>query len=148
MKPPLHDELTSALVAVLGDMQRAIEQLAQVLEEERAALGANDSDSLDQAGTRKQALMLQLEQLDSERQQLGREQPAIATSLEPDWAKVLQSLRQCHQLNQRNGSTVSQRLSQVRQALSVLTGHPGEGGVYSRTGELHASLRSQVISAA
>lgn len=148
MNPALHDELTGALVAVLGDMQQAVEQLAQVLDDERAALGTHSSDLLDQAGARKQALMLRLEQLDSERQQLGREQPAIAASLEPDWAKVLQSLRQCHQLNQRNGSAVTQRLSQVRQALSVLTGHPGEGGVYSRTGELHASLRSQVISAA
>ena len=42
-----------------------------MLEAERAALGANDSDALNQAGARKQALMLQLEQLDSERQQLG-----------------------------------------------------------------------------
>lgn len=148
MNQLLQDELDSALTAVLDDMQQAVDQLAQVLETERAALGAANSEVLDQAGARKQALMLQLEQLDAERLQLSRELPATATRLEPVWTRFVQSLRTCQQLNQRNGSAVNQRLSQVRQALSILTGHVGESALYDRTGELRASPRSQALSQA
>lgn len=148
MNRQLQNELDSALKAVLGDMQQAVGQLAQVLEAERTALGENNSEALDQAGTRKQALMLQLEQLDAERLLLSRELPAAATRLEPVWARFVQSLRTCQQLNQRNGSAVNQRLSQVRQALSILTGHVGESELYGRTGELRASPRSQALSQA
>jgi flagella synthesis protein FlgN len=147
MNRQLQSELDNALHAVLGDMQQAVDQLAQVLEDERAALDENNSEALDQAGTRKQALMLQLEQLDIERQQLGHEHPDAARMLEPNWAGVVQSLRRCQQLNQRNGSAVNQRLKQVRQTLAILTGHTGEGGLYGRSGEVHASLRSQMLAA-
>jgi flagella synthesis protein FlgN len=148
MSPRLQDELDSALATVLVDMQQAVAELTQALEAECAALVARNSDALDHAGAHKQAIMLQLEQLDAERQQLGRELPAAATALEPIWAKVVQSLRRCQQINQRNGSAVNQRLSQVRQALSILTGHTGENGLYGPTGGLHASLRSQVLAEA
>lgn len=147
MSRPLQHELNNALAAVLGDMQQAVDQLAQVLEAERAALDTRDSDALDQAGTRKQAIMLQLEQLDAERQQLAGEQPAVAAASTSVWSKVVQKLQYCHLLNQRNGSVVSQRLSQTRRALAVLTGHAGESELYGRSGELHASLRSQVLAA-
>ena len=147
MNNPLQHELNDALTAVLGDMQQAVDQLAQVLEAERSALDTS-SEALDHAGARKQAIMQQLEQLDAERQLLCREQPEMTAVLEPVWARVVQSLRHCHLLNQRNGSTVNQRLTQVRQALAVLTGHAGESELYGRSGELHASLRSQVLAAA
>jgi len=140
-------ELDDALAAVLGDMQQAVDQLAQVLEAERTALDARDSDALDQAGTRKQAIMLQLEQLDAERRQLASEQPAVAAAATSAWSRVVQRLQYCHLLNQRNGSVVSQRLNQTRRALAVLTGHAGESELYGRSGELHASLRSQVLAA-
>ena len=140
-------ELDDALAAVLGDMQQTVDRLAQVLEAERTALDARDSDALDQAGTRKQALMLQLEQLDAERRQLASEQPAVAAAATSAWSKVVQRLQYCHLLNQRNGSVVSQRLNQTRRALAVLTGHAGESELYGRSGELHASLRSQVLAA-
>ncbi|MFC5580242.1 flagella synthesis protein FlgN [Rhodanobacter terrae] len=148
MNIPLQNELNDALGAVLGDMQQAVDQLVQVLGAERTALDTANSEALDHAGARKQALMQQLEQLDAERRLLSREQPALADALEPVWARIVQSLRHSHLLNQRNGSAVNQRLSQVRQALAVLTGHAGEGELYGRSGELHASLRSQVLAAA
>ena len=148
MNTQLQHELNDALTAVLGDMQQAVDQLVQVLEAERTALDTSNSDALDHAGPRKQALMQQLEQLDAERQLLSREQPALAAALELDWVRIVQSLRHSQLLNQRNGSTVNQRLSQVRQALAVLTGHAGESALYGRSGELHASLRSQVLAAA
>jgi flagella synthesis protein FlgN len=92
--------------------------------------------------------MLQLEQLDAERQQLSREAPVAAGRLEATWAQTLQALRRCQQLNQSNGRAVNQRLNHVRQALSVLTGHAGETGLYGPTGGLRGSLRSQVLAQA
>ncbi|TAL89962.1 MAG: flagellar protein FlgN [Rhodanobacter sp.] len=148
MKTPLQHELNDALASVLDDMQHSANQLLTVLEAERSALDSVSTDALDQAGTRKQALMQQLEQLDAERQLLCREQPARQAALEPEWARVVQLLRHCHTLNQRNGSIVNQRLIRVRQALAILTGHPGERELYDRSGELHGSLRSQVLAAA
>jgi flagellar biosynthesis protein FlgN len=148
MNSSLQHELNAALTAILGEMQQTVDQLGQVLEAERTALNTSSSDALDQAGARKQALMQQLERLDAERQLLGREHPALTAALEPVWAQVVQSLRQCHLLNQRNGRAVNQRLTQVRQALAVLTGHAGESELYGCSGELRASLRSQVLAAA
>ena len=147
MNRQLQHELDDALGAVLGDMQQAVDRLAQVLEAERTALDSRDFDALDQAGTRKQTIMLQLEQLDAERQQLACERPAVPAASTLLWSKVVQKLQYCHLLNQRNGSVVSQRLCQTRRALAVLTGHAGESELYGRSGELHASLRSQVLAA-
>lgn len=148
MNEPLQHELDDALAAVLGDMQQAVDQLVHVLEAERGALDAGDSEALDQAGARKQALMLQLEQLDAERQQLAREQADTHGALESRWARIVQSLRHCHQLNLRNGGAVNQRLNLVRQALAVLTGHTGESELYGRSGELRATPRSHALAAA
>jgi flagellar biosynthesis protein FlgN len=148
MNSPLQHELNVALTAVLDDMQQAVDRLGQVLEAERTALNTSNSIALDEAGARKQTIMQQLEQLDAERQLLSREQPDVAAALAPVWTRIVQSLRQCHLLNQRNGSTVNLRLTQVRQALAVLTGHAGESELYGRSGGLHASLRSQVLAAA
>jgi flagella synthesis protein FlgN len=148
MNRPLQGELGDALSAVLGDMQQSITQLTQVLENERTALNAGNSDALGEAGAGKQKLMLQLEQLDAERQQLSREAPAAAARLDATWAQVLQALRRCQQLNQSNGRAVNQRLGQVRQALSILTGHAGEAGLYGPTCGLRGSLRSQVLAQA
>jgi flagella synthesis protein FlgN len=148
MNRNLQHELDDALTAVLGDMRQAVDQLTEVLEAEAAALDSGNSEALDRAGARKQVLMLQLERLDTERQQLGREQPSANDALEPVWTSIAQSLRQCRQLNLRNGAAVNQRLNLVRQALAVLTGHVGESGLYGRSGELHANLRSQVLTAA
>ncbi|HZX71405.1 MAG TPA: flagellar protein FlgN [Rhodanobacter sp.] len=148
MKAPLQHELNDALASVLVDLQQATDQLLVVLEAERAALDSASVEALDQAGTQKQALMQQLEQLDAERQLLCREQPARQAALEMEWQHVMQSLRQCRTLNLRNGRAVNQRLTHVRQALAILTGHTGDSELYGRSGELHASLRSQVLAAA
>lgn len=149
MSRQLQSELDSALKAVVDDMQCAVDELAQVLEAERTALGAGDSEALNRAGARKQGLMFHLEQLDAERLQLSRESPAAATRLEQDWVQVVQSLRDSQRLNQRNGDEVNQRLRQVRKALSILTtGHAGESGLYGRAGELHVNLRSRALAEA
>ncbi|MBD8881880.1 MULTISPECIES: flagella synthesis protein FlgN [Rhodanobacter] len=144
----LQHEFDQAITATLSDMRVALTMFEQVLEDERAALVAGDTVALGQAGTRKQALMQQLEQLDVERRQLANEQARAEDAPDPAWPSIVQSLQQCHRLNQRNGSIVNQRLQMVRQALAVLTGVDGGNGLYDRTGELHTTGRSRPLAAA
>jgi flagella synthesis protein FlgN len=146
MSSTLRHECVDALAAVQGDMRLALDLLTQALEAEHEALGKGDIEALDRAGARKQVLMQQLEQLDAERRLLLRTQ--ARPTPDPAWFAIEQSLRHCHQLNQRNGGIVSQRLHWVRQALALLTGADGSNGLYDRSGELHASPRSRPLAAA
>jgi len=149
MSRPLHHELETALGAVVEDLYQAATELGSTLASERQALVAADSGALDRAGARKQALMQQLEQLDAERVQMLKLEPAAAAQVEPRWREVLEVLRGCHELNQRNGSLVSQRLTQVREALAVLTGQGGDAkSVYGPGGELRTALRSHHLASA
>jgi flagella synthesis protein FlgN len=148
MNSALQAELDHALTATVEEMRLAVEQLADALQSERTALAAGDVEALNQAGASKHALMVRLEQLDSERVQLGQNAPGASHAMAPLWQQVLQSLRACQQLNQRNGYLVGIRLQQVRKALAVLTGNDTEPSVYSRGGELRTSLRSQTLAEA
>lgn len=146
MNAVLQVELDGALSTVLDDMQRAVDELSTVLATEREALLAADVTALDAAGTRKQTLMQTLEQLDSERLQLGQSAPHAARELEPRWQALLLTLRGCRDMNQHNGSVVSQRLGSVRRALAILTGQEADGGVYGRSGALQTKPRLQTLA--
>lgn len=145
MSRALHQEMESALGAVVEDMRLATTQLEAVLESERDALASADVTALDHIGERKQQLMQQLEQLDVERLQLSQNAP-LASTVEPVWQQVVRTLQSCRDLNQRNGLLVGQRLGQVRRALSVLTGRNGDAGVYGPSGELHPALQSHRLA--
>lgn len=145
----LHHELEAALAAVVEDLGRSVAELAATLADEREALVGADALALDRAGERKQALMQQLEQLDAERMQMLKLEPTAAARIEPRWREVLGQLRHCHELNQRNGSLVSQRLTQVREALAVLTGQGGDAkALYGPAGEVRTALRSHHLASA
>lgn len=148
MNPSLQAELDHALTAAVEEMRLAVAQLMDALNTERTALETADVDTLNQAGASKHELMLRLEQLDSERLQLSQGAPEASRALAPKWQEVLQSLRACQQLNQRNGTLVGIRLQQVRKALAVLTGNETEASVYGRAGDLRTSLRSQTLAEA
>ncbi|MHA6205478.1 flagella synthesis protein FlgN [Dyella soli] len=148
MNTALQAELDQALTATVEEMRLAVEQLSDALQDERTALEAADVESLNRAGAGKQALMLRLEHLDGERVQLSQSAPEASRALAPLWQQVLQSLRACQQLNQRNGYLVGVRLQQVRKALAVLTGNDLEASVYGRAGELRTSLRSHTLAEA
>jgi len=149
MSKLLHHELEAALAAVVEDLHRSVTELAATLATEREALVAADAAALDRAGAQKQALMQQLEQLDAERVQLLKVEPSAAAQVEPRWREVLELLRGCHEMNQRNGSLVSQRLIQVREALAVLSGQGGDArGLYGPGGEVRTALRSHHLASA
>jgi flagella synthesis protein FlgN len=145
----LHDELGTALAAVVEDLHRTVTDLGTALAAEREALVGADALALDRAGAHKQALMQQLEQLDAERVQMLKLEPTAAALVEPRWREVLELLRGCQDMNQRNGTLVSQRLAQVREALAVLSGQGGEvKSVYGPGGELRTALRSHHLASA
>ncbi len=148
MNNTLQAELDHALTATVEEMRLAVEQLADALTEERSALETADVASLNRAGASKHSLMVRLEHLDGERVQLSQSAPDANRSLAPSWQQILQSLRACQQLNQRNGYLVGVRLQQVRKALAVLTGNDLEASVYGRAGEMRSSLRSQTLAEA
>ncbi|WP_243039270.1 flagella synthesis protein FlgN [Dyella sedimenti] len=148
MNRALQAELDHALTAAVEEMRLAVDQLADTLQAERAALESANVDALNRAGASKHGLMLRLEQLDGERVQLSQGAPEAVRALAPMWQDILQSLRVCQQLNQRNGVLVGARLQQVRKALAVLTGSDAETSVYGRAGELRSSLRSQTLAQA
>lgn len=145
----LHHELEAALDAVVEDLHRAATELSSALVAEREALVAADAAALDRAGAHKQALMQKLEELDAERVQMLKLEPAAAARTEPRWREVLEVIRGCQEMNQRNGSLVSQRLAQVREALAVLSGQGGDvRSVYGPGGEVRTALRSHHLASA
>lgn len=145
----LHHELEAALDAVVEDLHRAATELSASLVAERDALVAADAAALDRAGTHKQALMQRLEELDGERVQMLKLEPNAAARIEPRWRDVLEVIRGCQEMNQRNGSLVSQRLAQVREALAVLSGQGGDvRSVYGPGGEVRTALRSHHLASA
>lgn len=148
MSQGLQPEFGAALAVVLGEMHQSVQALLQALDAERKALDAGNIEALGVAGSCKQELMLRLERLDAERCQLARELTAVDAPSSPSWLAITQALRQCQQLNQRNGSIVGQRLRMVRQALAVLTGASADGSVYDRNGGLQSgAARAHALAA-
>ena len=134
MSPNLQAELGAALRTVLDEMSATTAQLITVLDEEREALSCADAKALNRAGEAKQMLMRRLEQLDVERLHMCSASTEASQQAEPAWRELLKSLATCRDKNQRNGALVGQRLTQVRRALSVLTGSDGQTGTYSPSG--------------
>ena len=148
MNAPLHAELDAALRAIVDEMSAATAQLVIVLDEEREALNSADAGALNRAGEAKQMLMRRLEQLDAERLHMSSASAHGAQEVQPAWGDLLKTLTTCRDKNQRNGALVGQRLSQVRRALSVLTGSGNDTGIYSHSGELRAGHRSLPLAEA
>lgn len=140
--------LRDALRGVSTDMREALHDLTVVLEAEWRATHERDAAALNSAGARKQALLRQLEALDIERRHLLRAEVTAPAICEPEWTQIEQALRACQQLNQRNGKLVNRHLSQVRDALSILTGGGGDGRLYDQAGSVHPSLRSHALAQA
>lgn len=140
--------LREALHAVSMDMREALHELTLVLEAEWHATQERDAAALNSAGARKQALLRRLEALDIERRHLLRAEVTAPAIRDPEWTQIEQALRACQQLNQRNGKLVNRHLSQVRDALSILTGGGGDGRLYDHAGSVHPSLGSHALARA
>jgi flagellar biosynthesis protein FlgN len=149
MSPNLQAELGAALRTVLDEMSATTAQLIAILDEERDALTSADAKALNRAGEAKQMLMRRLEQLDVERLHLCSTSAEAANHAEPTWRELLKSLATCRDKNLRNGALVGQRLTQVRRALSVLTGTDAQQvGTYSPSGAFQGTHRSVPLAQA
>lgn len=148
MSPNLQAELGAALRTVLDEMSGTTAQLIAVLDEEREALMSADAKALNRSGEAKQMLMRRLEQLDVERLHLSSTSPEAAQQMDGTWRELLKSLATCRDKNQRNGALVGQRLTQVRRALSVLTGTDSQTGTYSQSGAVQGTHRSVPLAQA
>jgi flagellar biosynthesis protein FlgN len=142
MSSNLQAEIGDAIRAVLNEMSATIAQLIKVLDEERDALDCADAKALNRSGEAKQMLMRRLEQLDVERLHLNSTSAEAAQQVDAQWRELLKSLAECRDKNQRNGALVNQRLTQVRRALSVLTGTDSQMGTYGQNGAVHGAHRS------
>jgi flagellar biosynthesis protein FlgN len=142
MSPNLQAELGAALRTVLDEMGATTTQLISILDEEREALECADAKALNRSGEAKQMLLRRLEQLDVERLHLSNTSNEAAQQTDSQWRDLLKSLSVCRDKNQRNGALVNQRLTQVRRALSVLTGNDSQIGTYGQNGAVHGTHRS------
>jgi flagellar biosynthesis protein FlgN len=142
MSPNLQAELGAALRTVLDEMGATTTQLISILDEEREALECADAKALNRSGEAKQMLLRRLEQLDVERLHLSNTSSEAAQQTDSQWRDLLKSLSVCRDKNQRNGALVNQRLTQVRRALSVLTGNDSQIGTYGQNGAVHGTHRS------
>jgi flagellar biosynthesis protein FlgN len=142
MSPNLQAELGAALRTVLDEMSATATQLINILDEEREALEAADAKALNRSGEAKQMLLRRLEQLDVERLHLSNTSSEAAQQTDSIWRDLLKLLAVCRDKNQRNGALVNQRLTQVRRALSVLTGSDSQIGTYGQNGAVHSTHRS------
>jgi flagella synthesis protein FlgN len=142
MSPNLQAELGAALRTVLDEMSATTTQLINILDEERQALECADSKALNRSGEAKQMLLRRLEQLDVERLHLSNTGNDATQQTDSIWRDLLKTLAVCRDKNQRNGALVNQRLTQVRRALSVLTGNDSQASTYGQNGAVHDSHRS------
>jgi len=145
MSPAPGQEFGAALAAVMGDLAVEVDALHACLIEERLALDHGDAMALDAAGRSKGSLLDRIEKLDVERRQLDAA-AGIDSLADQQWAPTVERLRECRSLNETNGRIVAQRMSHVRQALSVLSGEAPGGSTYGPNGVAKVKLRSATLA--
>lgn len=112
-------------------------QLAAILEQEFAALRAQDLTTFQGLQDYKQEL---LETLNAIAQTHGK-----VWNDDPDWSEVITTLRACHEAHRRNESLLRRQLDVVRMALSALTRND-EPDLYDHLGP--GGTRAQRVSKA
>lgn len=141
MEGAAEDSVVPALDALVAEMAQVVAEMRRILGVERAALDSYDSDGLNQASAEKVEILARLDDLDARRLRLLADagldvregMQAVAA-----WPDLLEALALGRDLNQQNGEIVSERLRQVRKALSMLNqmaaSQSAGGEVYSAKG--------------
>ncbi|MFM7272234.1 MAG: flagella synthesis protein FlgN [Gammaproteobacteria bacterium] len=140
----LQEGLASQASALLSHESQCVEQLRELLLEERAAIGARDADRLQEAVRLKLECLRRLEQHEHMRRRLvagsrlGSWQRLLA-SLDPgiseSWQALRESLRVLRDLTEVNERIVNRSRQSTRRLLELMRGQSAEGGgVYDRSG--------------
>ena len=124
---------------VMGREAESVSRLLEVLEHEAQALGDHDGTVLQESVQRQQELMIELEQLATERLKLlvasgfsGDKEgfqgflkaagEAEGKPLEQMWSALQEQLRNCRDRNQLNGALLEATRRNTQQVLSILLG--------------------------
>lgn len=165
------DACRHRLTALLEREATAAGRLHELLEREQAALLGNDASLLEQVVAEKQACVAELEAGAGERAALLRAAglPADAGGMESCiqsctacgscdtagdadlatlWRKTSTLLRDCREMNQRNGGVIETNRRHAARALAILRGQSGNPGLYGPAGEARADSRSQSLAKA
>lgn len=140
----LPEGLASQASALLSHEGHCIQQLRELLLEERAAIGARDAARLQEAVRLKLECLRQLEQHEITRRRLvagsrlGSWQRLLA-SLDPaiaaSWQALRESLQELRILTEVNERIVNRSRHSTRRLLELMRGQSAEaGGVYDRSG--------------
>ncbi|MHC1480572.1 flagella synthesis protein FlgN [Frateuria aurantia] len=135
------EQLIPTLTALVAEMAAVVKEMCEVLRGEREALDRYDSDGLNRASAEKSRVLARLDELDAERQMVLQDSGVDAqegmAQIE-GWRLMLDELAVGRDLNRENGEIVSERLRQVRRALSMLNQMTASSGadveVYSPKG--------------
>ena len=125
------DDIIPGLTTLVAEMAVVVEEMCAVLRAEREALDRYDSDALNEASALKSRTLVRLDELDAERVLMLRTadlDPQEGMAEIEGWQPLLQQLGIGRDLNHENGEIVSQRLRQVRQALTMLNQMAGSSG--------------------
>lgn len=127
------------VAALLRDEERHLTRLANLLEQEFAAVKSNNLDELDSRGAARAEATGQLLRIQDERRGMlrllqyqdsneGLEQLLAwcdpTRSLAPLWRHCADLATQCRELNERNGLLVNARLRRIEGMLDVITQRP------------------------
>ncbi len=165
------DACRSRLTALLERETAGAGRLRELLAREQAALLANDVHALEQVVAEKQGCVVELEAGARERAALLRTAglPADANGMESCiqscaacgagdaagagdlaalWRSTSALLRDCREMNQRNGGVIETNRRHAARALAILRGQSGNPGLYGPAGEARADSRSQSLAKA
>jgi flagellar biosynthesis protein FlgN len=143
-------------IAALGELER-------LLLKERTVLESNEMAAIESVTRERQARMGALVRIEEQRRALcrlhGRSADMVGLEELLNWCDPRGSLRElmrarsqqalrCRDLNDRNGVLVAARLRHVESRLAVLTGRSNLTVTYGRTGSTGRSLGGRVLGAA
>ena len=138
------------LFALLNETLTQTQGLRRQLDDEAAALAANDVETLESAVTAKNASVGKLEQLEQQRQRLletagfsGNRYGANACiewcdendKLAQLWRQLLDEVQTCQRQNSVNGTLVQFSRRNVQQLLDILRGQLPSGRLYDPSGD-------------
>lgn len=152
----------SRLLEIINEEVRLFHALLDALQSEQAALVADDLEGIERAGAAKVELVGRAQQAEGERLRLVR-QLSEALEVDPERAnlerliaavdsrhgeelarmrQVLLDLNQkIRRANENNAFLIRQSLRYTSRCLDILTGDPGDRGIYGKFG--HTTKRTQ-----
>lgn len=152
-------ELEDCLAQCIGQAQK----LSQILADERSALKLSDTVSLTDNAAKKRLCVIKLEELESLRKTIDKENRLEIAGDEPSdlrhqsqeyshlhnsWARFIEIIGQCNTLNAGNGAVIRTRQVQVQAAINLLRSGTITPDTYDLQGQNAKSLGARSLAEA